>query len=382
MFPATAVRAYSVLGGAPDPVRDQIMRHDPRFFTFQDAYLNSNVEFDLQNALLGEEQEEELFRQFALAGLTRDPRARRDMVPEEVWARLPPDPEIQVLEQKREELRNGQYRIHGREHEAEIRGLTEEIARRSKQREERIIISHRKHYFHNRSTWDIDRLFQGEGGAEYIEPDIDLEIPERAKLAKLIRSQPRNLTDEDLFQLRIEVTDLIVDLCGKKESSKKRKRGTGSSGGVRLTSQPALTSLLPIKEESPEQIPELNQDPFPLLMDPHQCPDCIGDERMTLAARTFRYCRPTVRNDHFDDAHLVERERAERRNELIRCHHPKCRDQTFKHLDHFRSHVQLHHGVPLRSSDQVKQRREGKIRRRGMISGRADQESAGACAIP
>lgn len=108
-------------------------------------------------------------------------------------------------------------------------------------------------------------------------------------------------------------------------------------------------------------------------MDPYQCPDCFGDERMTLLERTFRYCRPTVRNDHFD-AHLVDREFAERRNEPIRCHHPKCRDKQFQHLDHFRSHVQPVHGVPLRSSDQVKRRREGKGRRRSMISGRRDKE--------
>lgn len=350
------------------------MRHDPRFFTFQDAYLNENVEYDLQNALLGEEQEEELFQQFALAGLTRDPRARRNMVPEEVWARLPPDPEIQALEKRRDELRNGQYRVRGAEREAEIRRLTEEIGRKNTQRDERIITIHRKHYFQNRSTWDIDRLFLGEGEEEYIEPEIDLQIPERAELARLLRNQPRHLTDEDLFRLRIKVTDLTVALCGKKESCQVRKRGTGNRGRAQCTSRPALPLLPPVKEESPVQVPvpEPSPDPFPLLMDPNQCPDCIGDERMILQERTFRYCRPTVRNDHFDDAHLKDRERTERCGEPIRCHHPKCRDIKFQHLDHFRNHVQTVHGVPLRSSDQVKRRREGKIKRRRMIRERRE----------
>lgn len=350
------------------------MRHDPRFFTFQDAYLNENVEFDLQNALLGEEQEEELFRQFALAGLTRDPRARRNMVPEEVWARLPADPEIQALERRRDELRSGQYRVRGSEHEAEIRWLTDEIGRKGTQRDERIITSHRKHYFQNRSTWDIDRLFQGEGEEEYIEPEISLQIPERAELARLLRNQPRNLTDEDLFQLRIKVADLTVALCGRKESNKTRKRGTGNRGRAQCTARPALPPVPPVKEESPVQVPEPDPDPFPLLMDLNQCPDCIGDERMTLQERTFRYCRPPVRNDHFDDAHLEERERAERCGEPIRCHHPKCKDMKFQHLDHFRNHVQSVHGVPLRSSEQVKRRREGKIKRRRMIHERRNSE--------
>lgn len=133
-----------------------------------------------------------------------------------------------------------------------------------------------------------------------------------------------------------------------------------------------------IKEQSPVRVPtpKPNPDPFPpLLIDPNQCPDCIGDERMTLQERTFRYCRPTIRNDHFDDAHLEERERIEQCGEPIRCHHPKCRDIKFQHLDHFRNHVQTVHGMPLRSSDQVKRRREGKLKRRQMIRERRNGES-------
>ncbi|KAM6516699.1 hypothetical protein FALCPG4_014872 [Fusarium falciforme] len=102
-------------------------------------------------------------------------------------------------------------------------------------------------------------------------------------------------------------------------------------------------------------------------MDPEQCPDCIGDERMTLQERTFRYCRPTVRNDHFDNAHLEDREHAERRGEAIQCHHPKCGDIKLQDLDHFRNHVQTVHGVPLRSSMQVKKRREKKAKHRRMV---------------
>jgi hypothetical protein len=344
------------------------MRHNPKFFTFQDAYLNENVEFDLQNVLLEEEQEEKLFRQFALAGLTRDPRARRNMVPEEVWARLPPDPEIQALEQRRDELKGGQYRVWGAEHEAEIRQLTEEISRKKTQRKERIVTSHRKHYFQNRSTWDIDDCFRGEKEEEYIEPKIDLRIPERAKLARRLCNPPGDLTDEDLFQLRIEVTDLMVALCSKQEGRQMRKRGTGNRGHPRSTSRSALPPLPPIKE-SPVQVLEPDSELFPLLMDQNQCPDCIGNERMTLKERTFRYCRPAVRNNHFDDTHLEERKQVERRGEPIRCYHPnpKCRDMKFQHLDHFRSHVQSVHGVPLRSSNQVKQRKEQRIKRRQII---------------
>lgn len=71
-----------------------MMRHDPQFMTFQSAYLNQIVNFDIQNAFLEEEKETQLFRMFAHVSLTRDPRATADMVPPEVWANAPPDPEI------------------------------------------------------------------------------------------------------------------------------------------------------------------------------------------------------------------------------------------------------------------------------------------------
>ncbi len=83
------------------------MRHDQRFFTFQDAYLNQIAKFHLQNGFLEEEMENQMFRLFAHVSLTRDPRARRDMVPPDVWANLAPDPEITELEERRAELKQG-----------------------------------------------------------------------------------------------------------------------------------------------------------------------------------------------------------------------------------------------------------------------------------
>jgi hypothetical protein len=93
------------------------MRHHPKFYTFQDAYLDQIANFDLQNAFLEEEMKDQLFRVFAHVGLTRDPRATRDMVPAEVWANLPPDPEITALVDQRAELKRGQYRYQGQENE-------------------------------------------------------------------------------------------------------------------------------------------------------------------------------------------------------------------------------------------------------------------------
>ncbi|KAK2777398.1 FluG domain-containing protein [Colletotrichum kahawae] len=347
--------ANAANGNASDAVRDQMMRHDPKFATFQGAYLNENVQFDLQNTFLEEETEEQMYKVFAHVSLTRDPRATRDMVPEEVWKNLPPDPEILELEQRRQKLKGGQYRVQGEENEAEIRRLTEEIRTKRDQRDKSVVKEYREYHFYNRPTWDIERQANGEEDEEYTEPDIHLQIPERTRLAHILCHQPADCSHDKLMELWIEAIDLMVTLCDKRETVRRDR--------IRTHPQPK-----PTIEETPQP------KPFPLLLDPNQCPDCVGDCRLSLEERTFRYCRPTVRNDHFDDQHLVERERAVQRGNLIRCNHPQCQDDpNFATLDAFRRHVQTSHGVSLRTSGQVMQRRSKKVKRRRMAKGTEGQ---------
>jgi hypothetical protein len=111
-----------------------------------------------------------------------------------------------------------------------------------------------------------------------------------------------------------------------------------------------------VKTESacPDPVP----DAFPLIMFDVQCPDCLGDGSLTLPERTFTYCRTAVRNDHFDDHHLIMREDAEQRGEAQICKYPKCSGMKFQGLDHFRHHIAKVHRVVLRSSDQVARRRQ------------------------
>ena len=134
-----------------------MMRRDPEFATFHGAYLNQRVEFDLQNTFLGEQTEDQLYKLFAHVSLTRDPRATRDMVPEEAWANLKPDPKIVELEQRRAALKGGTYQIQGLEEEEKIRQLTDTIRLKRAQRERQTVKEYREYYFYNRPTWDIER---------------------------------------------------------------------------------------------------------------------------------------------------------------------------------------------------------------------------------
>ncbi|KFA50735.1 hypothetical protein S40293_10099 [Stachybotrys chartarum IBT 40293] len=267
-------------GDAPDSVCDQMMRHDPQFATFYHAYLNEIANFDMQNAFLEEEKESQLFGLFAHVSLTRDPRATADMVPEEAWANLAPDPEIIELEEERARLKQGRYRIEGHPDEQRIRQLTNEIRTKRAQRGRQVVKA------------------RGEEEEEYVEPTIDLSVPKRAQLAEILCHQPDVLTDDAILQRRIQVIDLMVTLCDKRETVKRDRI------------QRQVTGSAPIKIEPAEPDKGLGSDLFPLLMQGTQCPDCIGDERLSPQERAFLYCRPTVMNDHFDNQHLLGREQA------------------------------------------------------------------------
>lgn len=347
---SNALTSSGVLGKASDAVRDQIMRHDPRWTTFYGAYLNQAVEFDIENTMLGLETQDRLIKMLTHISLTRDPRAKRDMVPDEVWRDMPPAPEILELERRRAELKNGRFRIKGCDDEDEIRRIGEQIRQMRSKRDKDIQDEYRKFYFRNRPTWDIENQARGETGEEYVTPAIDLRIPERAQLAEILCGQSKDLSDEEIVELRIRAADLMAALCGKRETAK----------SARIRQRPRAD--VQVKQESSE--PELEPDPFPLIIGNKQCPDCIGDERLTFEERTFSYCRPTVRNDHFDGEHLKGREAAEQCGQLQLCMHPKCRELEFQDLNHFRNHVAKVHGVPLRTQEEVERIRAGRRAKR------------------
>jgi hypothetical protein len=295
------------------------MRHNSEFYTFQDAYLNQIANFNLQNAFLEEKTENQLFRVFAYVSLIRDSRATKDMVPDEIWANLPPNPEIVELEEERETLKQGHYRIQGRENEAEVRALTTKISAKRKQRKRRIVKKYREYYFYNRSTWNLEKQARGEEMEEYTEPAINLIVPERAQVAEIFCYQLKGLIIDEIFQKRIEVIDLYVILCGKKETVKRNR------------TRPKTHNELPVSSFIKFKItPEPALDRFFLFMKATQCPDCISDEAQTFHERTFPYYHFIKRNNYFDDHYLEEKKHAEIHNKLIAYKHSKCKKNNIK----------------------------------------------------
>ena len=306
------------------------MRHDPKWATFNNAYINEKIGFHLQNAFLEEPTEDSLLQMLSHIGHMRDPRARKDMVPDEVWEMMPPDPEIEALKAERERLKGGRYRLKGTENEERVRELGRLIATKEALRKKRVQQGYRADYYYNRPTRDIERqAIEDDEEEEYVEPTVDLQIPERAQLAEILCSQPDDLSSTELLELRIQAVEVMVALCDKRETVKR--------DCIRRRAQADVT----VKEESP------GPDLFPLLMDRKQCPRCIGDETLSREERTFKYCRPAAMYDHFDRKHARQLGSARQ----MSCNHPKCKEAAleFKHLNHFKNHVESVHGVKLRA---------------------------------
>ncbi|RFU74046.1 domain containing [Trichoderma arundinaceum] len=103
--------ANGVNGKATNTVRDLVMRHDPEWATFNSAYINEKVQFHVQNAVLDEALEDELIQLWSHMRMTQDTRASSDMVPDEVWRNIQPDPGIENLKDQRAKLKGAHFRV-------------------------------------------------------------------------------------------------------------------------------------------------------------------------------------------------------------------------------------------------------------------------------
>ncbi len=260
-----------------------------------------------------------------------DPRAPVH-VPDEVPA-LPPDPVITALEQEREQLKAGAYRVHGTDIEAEIRRLTAAIGSARTRRRNIISQEYRDDYFRRRPTEDIERRNSGQGEEEYIEPVVEHQIPQRTQLADLICPRITNIAPQNAVKRRIQIAELMMALCKCREVPSRYRLRVG------------LPPPTIFQEESPEVGP---LDPiFPLVCSKTQCPFCIGDESKSYEQRMGSFCRPAKMMDHVERIHLKGQDPEAR----MECCHPTCKSQglVLEHLQHFKSHVQSVHKINLRA---------------------------------
>ncbi|KAG9244780.1 hypothetical protein BJ878DRAFT_479840 [Calycina marina] len=316
---------------ATEAVRDQVMRHNPNSAVYNGSYINERVRFDVESAVLERPSTDGVLRMLTHMSLMRDPRAPIH-VPDDVLAALPSDQGITALEQEREQLKAGGYRVQGTNVEAEVRRLTALIGSARSRRRKFVSEEYRADYFRRRPTEDIERQNSGHAEEEYVETVIEHQIPQSTLLAKLLCTRVTNFTAHDAVNCRIQTADLMQALCGCREVASRYR--------LRVT-QPLPTNF---KENPPKVKP--TEHIFPLVCSKTQCPFCIGDESKSYEERTGSFCRPAKMMDHVERRHLKGRDP----EASTACHHPTCKAQglVLKHVEHFKNHVQSVHGIMLR----------------------------------
>jgi hypothetical protein len=319
------------LGTATDAVRDQVIRYNPNAAVYNRVYINEQVLFDVLSAVLERPSADGVLRMLMYISLIQDPRAPIH-VPDDVLAVLLPDPDITALEQEREKLKAGAYRIQGTDVEAEVRCLTAAIGSAKGRRCNIVSEEYRADYFRRRPTEDVERQNNGYEEEEYVEPVVQYQIPERMQLADLLCVHHKGISTEDGVQRRIQTADLMLVLCSRREVPRQYRLW------VTLPAQPV------IKEESPDVDPI--SCVFPLVCSKTQCLFCIGDESKSYKQRIGSFCRPAKMMDHVERIHLRGKDPEAR----IECCYPTCKSQglILKYLQYFKNHVLSVYGISLR----------------------------------
>lgn len=150
------------------------------------------------------------------------------MVFDDVWATLQPDPEVVELERQRAVLKGGDYRVKGMPHEDEVRRLTRSISSAKARWKKMVIAVYRAYYFKHRPTWDLERQANGEAAVvddDGDQPRRELQLADRANLARLLCDQPDDLHPRELRQRRIDVGSCMVNLGQLRERIRPERWG-------------------------------------------------------------------------------------------------------------------------------------------------------------
>lgn len=320
------------LGAATTAVRDQIMRHNPQSGIFCGSYINEKVRFIVQDAVLDQPTDAGFLRAFTHMSLTCDPRAPAN-VPRDVIDALPPDLEIQELEKKRQDIRK-MYKTFSQappELHQESKHLKQQMDSLKKQRDRAIKVAYRRDYFYRIHNEELERQLSKTITAKYVEPVINHQLPERSQLQRIVCDLSKDLQPKAIIRRRICAIDLMVALSARKEAQCRKRYNTHTKD---------CRDLSPSKQQPPLE------EPFPIICKKTQCIICIGDNRFPYEHRTRTYATTHKMMNHVN-SHLKGKFELEE----ISCTHPVCKSEglILQHLDHFKSHVKLVHGITLRS---------------------------------
>ena len=196
---------------------------------------------------------------------------------------------------------------------------------------------YRKSYFNDVHTAEIERQGENFEDTPYVEPAVDHQLRERKDVQDIMCNISKfSITDER--EQRILAVDALRALCSRREKWRPIQRqattGNKENSGSKSVVAGAHVDL--------DQKPIV--DPFPMLLDPRQCPVCIGDEGLSHQQRTYHFYNIWNMWDHAE-THFQDSPS----DKPYLCRHPKCNGELLNNTMHFKNHCETQHNCRLRA---------------------------------
>lgn len=166
------------------------------------------------------------------------------------------------------------------------------------------IEEYRADYFRCQPTKHVEQQINGCEEEENSPPVIQHQLPERAELADLLCQNHTPILPEAVTKRRILSASLMQKLCSRREVSLRHRLRPAESAKLPMAKGPAHTKPSP--------------PAYPLVLEPTQCPICVGDISKTYEAPMGCFCRRSKMWDHVDRQHFKHIDPAN----TTSCYHP------------------------------------------------------------
>ena len=309
--------------------RNQVMGHS-RNSIFEHFYQNHVVSTDIAAAVLKTPSRSSLLASFDHIGIDRDPRAPKSLDPKEQASILADERYVEIQEQIKE-LRARQYK-HDQQSSGHLT-ITERKALESMCTSARYLrytllrkakIEKRRRFFQQIDNDDIRKMKHG------VPITVDSSVPVHALQAR--RNVVSIFSGVSQPERRIEVIQNLIELCHVREPHHMNPASRASKTGTEEVRNQDGVRELQDAFESMELIP--------LVLPSFICLFCLGDTRLTFAAKTTSFSRIDSLRRHMDDIHLCHYEQGV----PITCPHPSC-DTSLQDVNLFKNHAATVHNV-------------------------------------
>ncbi|KJK73445.1 hypothetical protein H634G_11327 [Metarhizium anisopliae BRIP 53293] len=313
--------ANALLGIAPDSIVDQVMRHDPLTGCLQNAYQNSRVGFNTQDAFLERDPSADgLTRAFTHMSIKCNPEVPKQ-IPKAELAKLPPDPEVVRLAKQVEAMARRMRQDYGfikaapervREEYQQLRKDLRSTEKAFRDDMTKVYQEECRRRLHNEelqrqlSEMTVDPELDERAKPE---PSVQHQLEERTKLQAILSDFRQDLDAKATTDRKVRAVELMVLLASCREV----RRPT-----VSTSSSLCQGSIRPGSPDIKPAVPNVKVEEIPVVLGETQCIYCVGEEQLPYSRRMRSFGRKSHMWDHVENLHL----KYERKDGPFTCPHP------------------------------------------------------------